>query len=260
MGERTSYEPGTFSWVDLATSDAAAAQSFYGGLFGWELEDTDAGDGAVYTLCRVGEDIVCGLMEMTPEMRARGVPPSWTSYVTVSDADAVLEHARQLGGAVLADAFDVREAGRMAVLADPQGAVFAVWQPRASIGAERVNDIGCLCMNELATPDLGAADAFYAGLFGWRMEVSEPGPGEPPMALIYRGDALNASAGVAQPGEPAHWRPYFTVEAVDGAVARTRELGGQVLLEPIAIPDGRIAIAADPQGAVFAFFEGEVDP
>ncbi len=122
MGKRTSYAPGTFSWVDLATTDAAAAKSFYTGLYGWETEDTDAGDGAVYTMCRIDGDAVCGLFEMSEEMRATGVPPNWTSYVTVADADAAAARAKELGGGAIDDAFDVLDAGRMAVLKDPQGA------------------------------------------------------------------------------------------------------------------------------------------
>src|SRR5918992_5648531 len=140
MGKRTGHPPGTFSWVDLATTDPAAAKAFYAGLFGWETQDDDAGDGAVYTLCRVEGDAVCGLFEMPEDMRASGAPPNWTSYVTVDDADAAAVRAKELGGDATRDAFDVMDIGRMAVLADPQGAAFAVWQPRSRIGAERVND------------------------------------------------------------------------------------------------------------------------
>jgi predicted enzyme related to lactoylglutathione lyase len=173
MGKRTSYAAGAFSWVDLAITDAAAAKSLYAGLCGWEMEDSDAGDGAVYTMCRVDGDAVCGLFEMSEDMRATGARPTWTSYVTVADADAAAARANELGGGVIDDAFEVLDAGRMAVLRDPQGAVFAVWQPRTRIGAERVNDVGCLCMNELATSDIDAARSFYEGLFGWTTEAVE---------------------------------------------------------------------------------------
>jgi hypothetical protein len=108
-------------------------------------------------MCRVGGDAVCGLYQMSDEVREEGASPNWLNYVTVADVDAAAARATEAGGAVLADAFDVLDAGRMAVLEDPQGAVFAVWLPRARIGAERVNDVGCLCMNELATTDMDAA-------------------------------------------------------------------------------------------------------
>jgi uncharacterized protein len=260
MGKRSSYAPGTFSWVDLATTDAAAAKAFYTDLFGWDTEDTDAGGGAVYTLCRIDGDTVCGMFEMSPEMRAEGAPPNWTNYVTVADADAAAARVQELGGEVIDGAFDVLDAGRMAVLKDPQGAVFAVWQPRGRIGAERVNDVGCLCINELTTTDADAARAFYESLFGWTTETVDTGPGGPLIVSVNNDERLNATISAAQAEEPPHWRPYFTVESTAATLERMRELGGRVLVGPLPIPDASIAIALDPQGAVFALFEGRIDP
>ena len=259
MGKRTSYTPGTFSWVDLATTDAAAAKSFYSGLFGWETEDDDAGGVRVHDVPHRRRRRLRALRDVGGHAR-HGRPPNWTSYVTVADADAAAARAKQLGGAPIEDAFDVLDLGRMAVLEDPQGAVFAVWQPRTRIGAERVNDVGCLCMNELATTDIEAARSFYERLFGWTTEMVDTGPDGPAMVFAHNGETLNASFGAVEEGTPAHWRPYFTVESTETAVERVRELGGKELLEPQEIPDGSIAMALDPQGAVFAVFAGEVDP
>ena len=188
------------------------------------------------------------------------VTPNWTSYVTVADADAAAARAEELGGGAIDDAYDVLDLGRMAVLKDPQGAAFAVWQPRTRIGAERVNDVGCLCMNELATTDIDAARSFYEGLFGWTTEMVDTGPDGPPMVLAHNGETLNASFSAVEEGEPPHWRPYFTVDSTEAAVERVRELGGKELLAPLEIPDGSIALALDPQGALFGLFAGEVDP
>jgi predicted enzyme related to lactoylglutathione lyase len=138
--------------------------------------------------------------------------------------------------------------------------VFAVWQPRARIGAERVNDVGCLGMNELATTDLDAARSFYEGLFGWTTEPIDTGPGGPSMASALNAGTLNATLGVVQGDAPPHWRPYFTVESITHAVERIRELGGRIVVEPFEVPAGQFAMAFDPQGAFFAFFEGEIDP
>lgn len=259
MGKRTSYTPGTFSWIDLATTDAAAARLFYTRLFGWETDDTDAGNGSVYTMCRIGPDAVCAFYEMSEEQRATGSLPSWTSYVTVERADAAAARAAELGGSVISEAFDVLDAGRMAVLADPQGAVFAVWQPRAQIGAERVNDVGCLCMNELATNEIGAARTFYEALFGWTTEQVDTGPGGPAIVSASNRGSLNATLSEER-AAPPHWRPYFTVDSVAASMERARELGGGALLEPMRIGDGSIGIVRDAQGAVFGLFEGEVDP
>lgn len=255
MGKRTSYPPGTFSWVDLATTDAAAAKSFYTDLFGWEMDDSDAGGGAIYTTCRIGGDAVCGLFEMSEDRRATGARPNWTSYVTVADADAAAARAKELGGDVIDDAFDVLDVGRMAVLKDAQGAAFAVWRPRTRIGAERVNDVGCLCMNELATTDLEAARSFYGGLFGWTTEVSPEGP-----SMVFNGGNINAAFFAAPEGVPSHWRPCFTVESTEKALERVRKLGGQQLSEPLDIGHGSIVMARDPHGALFTMFAGEVDP
>ena len=260
MGQRTTHPPGTFSWVDLATTDPVAAKAFYAGLFGWETEDGDAGDGAVYTTASLDGDAICGMFEMPEEMRAMGVPPNWTSYVTVADADAAAARTGELGGEAVRDAFDVMDAGRMAVLKDPQGAVFAVWQPGTRIGAERVNDVGCLCMNELATTDMEAAGSFYGDLFGWTTETVDTGPDGPPLVSAYNGKTLNASLSPVEGGAPPHWRPYFTVESVQATLERVGDLGGKCLAGPIPLPDGAIAIVLDPQGAQFGLFEGEVDP
>jgi predicted enzyme related to lactoylglutathione lyase len=260
MGKRTSYTPGTFSWVDLATTDGPAAKAFYAGLFGWEMEDNDAGGGAVYTTCRLDGDAVAGLYEMTEEMRATGAPANWLSYVTVADADGAVARVRELGGGAIDDAFGVLDVGRMAVLNDPQGAVFAVWEPRSRIGAERVNGVGCLCNNELATSDLDAACSFYADAFGWTTERIDTGPGGPEIVAAYNDGTLNANFSAARPGEPPHWRVYFGVESTKAAIERVRGLGGTALLEPVPVPAGSFAIARDPHGAVFALFAGEFDP
>jgi predicted enzyme related to lactoylglutathione lyase len=260
MGKRSSYPPGTFSWVDLATTDSAAAKSFYSELFGWQMEDEDAGDGAVYTLCRLEGDAVAGLFEMSAEMREAGVPTNWTSYVTVEGADADAARANELGGEVMRPPFDVMDIGRMAILKDPQGAVFAVWQPRARIGAERVNDVGCLCMNELTTTDVTAAGAFYEGLLGWRIEAVNDNSGSGFTAFFFNGGRVNASVLTAAEGVPSHWRPNFTVEDVSQSLERVEQLGGGAVAGPFQIFDGMIALARDPQGAVFALFAGETEP
>jgi predicted enzyme related to lactoylglutathione lyase len=257
MGKRTSYPVGTFSWVDLATSDVAAAKSFYTSILGWEYEDRGAGGGVVYTMCRLDGDVVAGMYEMQEDTRTRGVGPHWMSYVTVEDADGTAARAAELGGPVVDDAFDVLDVGRMAVLRDPQGAVFAVWEPRTQIGAQRVNDVGCLVMNELSTPDEAAARSFYGGLFGWTIEGPADAAGGPVMLL--NDGRVNGAIFAAPDGSPPHWRPCFTVESAGPALERVRALGGQRVLEPVDIGHGSLAMARDPQGALFSIFSGEID-
>jgi uncharacterized protein len=255
VGERTEHAPGTFSWAELATTDPAGAKTFYGELLGWEGDDHPMpGGGGAYTFLKKNGLEVAALHGHLPE----GAPPNWTSYVTVADADAEEEKARELGATPLAGPFDVGGAGRMGVLRDPQGAIFAVWQPKESIGARLVNDPGAMSLNQLNASSPQIAQDFYSDLFGWRFEqVSE----EPPYWGIYNGDRLNGGM-MPLPEEspaPSHWLVYFTVEDLDGTAARIGELGGEVVVAPMAVPGGRILVARDPQGAYFALTAGRMD-
>lgn len=258
MGARRDYAAGAFSWVELATTDIGAARSFYTGLFGWEIEDVPSPPGVGRAVCRLDGDAVCGLHAVPP---ATGDPaPEWVSHVTVADADATAHRARSLGGAVVAAPSDVMDLGRMAMLCDPQGAVFAVWRPGARAGAERVNDVGCLCMNELLTPDLDGARRFYGALFGWTTEVAGEGPDGPAMVFARNRGTLNASMFPGTDGGPPRWRPAFTVTSADAAADRARALGGTVEVEPVDLDGGSIAVICDPLGAPFSVFAGETDP
>lgn len=261
-GERTRYDDGTFSWVDLGTTDLQGAKSFYTELFGWEVRDAPAGAAGTYSMFFKKGKSVAGCYEQYPEQRAQGVPPNWLSYVTVDDVDDFTSKAEKLGGTILQTPFDVVDAGRMALLADPQGAVFAMWQGRGHIGAELVNEPGTLCWNELRTEDIGAARGFYEDLFRWRFEELQTPVG--PYLIAKLDDRSNGSIMGIPPGMPAdtppHWAAYFAVGNCDDAVAKVRDLGGQVYLEPMDVPMGRIAAVADPQGGVFCFFAGKLDP
>lgn len=258
MGERTAYEPGTFSWVELLTPDIHGGKSFYAGLFGWEWDDSPIDDGgSFYSMSKIGGKYVTGGYSPPPE---QGTPPNWLSYVTVDDADATAEKAKELGGSVMAGPFDVMESGRMAVLGDPTGAVFGVWQPNQHIGAQVVNVPGSLTMNQLNSSDPEAATSFYSGLFGWQIEPLDTGG--PPYWSIKRADGRLNGGMMPLPdgdGMVSHWLVYFVSDDLDAATAKIGELGGKVMVPPVSIPAGRFAVAQDPQGAFFALFEGEVD-
>ena len=259
MGERTSYTPGTFSWVDLATTDQEAAKSFYGSLFGWEYDDRPMGEGAVYSMAQLDGKAVAAIAPQMQDQRDQGIPPNWTSYVTVESADDAARRAGELGGQVYAQPFEVFDAGRMAVIADPTGAVFAVWEPRENIGAYLVNVPGALTNNQLNTGDPDAATAFYEGLFGWDIAELES-PGQPYFRIENRG-RLNAGMMPVPPDQPmpSHWLVYLASADLDAHAAQIRELGGTLMVEPMPIPSGRILVAQDPQGAFFALFEGPMD-
>jgi uncharacterized protein len=255
MGERTSHAPGTFSWADLSTTDTDGAKAFYTRLFGWDAEDNPIPDGGVYTMLRKGDKSVCALSAVQQE----GQPPAWNSYLTVTSADEAARSAADNGGTVAMGPFDVMEAGRMALVQDSTGAFFAVWEPRDNIGAERVNEPGALTLNQLNTSDPDAAERFYSGAFGWRFEFV--GTDDTPYWGIYNGDQLNGGMMPLPDNAPAppHWLVYFGSENVDDDARRVGELGGTVIVEPSDVPGGRIVVALDPQGAVFALFAGRFD-
>jgi predicted enzyme related to lactoylglutathione lyase len=254
MGERTSHAPGTFSWADLPTSDPEGAKAFYTGLFGWDAEDNPIPDGGVYTLLLKNGKNVAALYDAQ-----EGQPPAWNSFVTVESADAAAAAAKQQGGTVEMEPFEVMDVGRMAVIQDPTGAYFSAWQPRASIGAQRVNEAGALTLNQLNTSDPERAQAFYAGVFGWRFDGVEGG--DMPYWGIYNGDRLNGGMMPlpADGGVPSHWLVYFGSENVDDDAGRIGELGGQVVVPPMPVPGGRILVAQDPQGAAFGLLSGRFD-
>jgi predicted enzyme related to lactoylglutathione lyase len=258
MGERTRFAPGTFCWVGLATSDPDSATAFYTGLFGWRAEDFEAGAAGAYSALRQGGHEVAILYLQQPEARAAGAPPHWTSYISVEDADAIAARAAELGAAaVFREPVDVLDAGRVAAIRDPTGAIVSLWQPRARIGATLVNDVGALCWNELATADVERAKSFFGELFGWEYEIAEGG-----YVSIKNAGSLNGGMREQTERErdsPPSWLPFFTVENTDKATTRAERLGGRRLMPTTKTHVGRFAVVADPQGAAFAVFEGETD-
>lgn len=258
MGERTSHTAGTFSWADLATTDQDGAKAFYSSLFGWQANDMPVGDGTTYSMMQAGGKQAAAIAPQQQQQRDAGVPPTWNSYVTVESADAAAEKAGQLGATVHAPPFDVLEAGRMAVIQDPQGAFFMVWEPRAHIGAGIVNAPGALAWNELASPDVDASAAFYGELFGW---TTQPFEGSPQRYLVVRnGDRGNGGIRALGEGQgPPHWLVYFGIDDIDAGLARVEELGGTKLVGPMDIGIARTGIVQDPQGAVFAVYDGQFE-
>jgi predicted enzyme related to lactoylglutathione lyase len=258
VAEFTSHVPGTFSWVELATTDQTAGVAFYRALFGWDVDEQPIGPTEVYSMFQMRGQAVGAAHTMSGEERQGGAPPHWNLYVTVASADETVTRAAALGGRVLAPAFDVMDAGRMAVLQDPTGAAFCVWEPTHHIGAGILGEPGALCWSELTTLDMNAAEAFYAPLFGWVPKRSAPGAemvytefsiqGQPSIGMMGMPDGMPA-------GVPSYWMPYFQVIDCDASTAQVTSLGGRVMVPPHDIPNtGRFAVVSDPQGAMFALF------
>jgi uncharacterized protein len=246
---RDRYEPGEFCWAGLATSDPGEATAFYTALFGWEAEELTLGE-ATYTELFVDGKNVAILYRQTEAGRA--APPHWTAYVSVQDAAASAARAGELGGKVLREPTDVVEAGRVAAVRDPLGAILSLWQPEPHPGAELTDEVGALIWNELATPGTEGAKSFYGDLLGWEFEAQEGG-----YTTIRNAGRLN---GGIRDGRPAYWYPYFAVESAEAAQADAEQAGGRTVLPPSDNPFGRFAVLSDPQDAAFGVFESASGP
>jgi predicted enzyme related to lactoylglutathione lyase len=249
MPERTSYTPGTPSWVDIGT-DVEGAKRFYGGLFGWGAQDAGPPEETGgYGFFVKGEKLVAGY---GPQQNPGS--PNWTSYVSVADADDTAKKVEGAGGTVVLAPMDVMTAGRMAVFQDAQGAFISAWEPNEHTGAQVVNESGALSWNELNTRDVEGSKAFYREVFGW--EPVTHGEGQGAYTEFTLGG--NSIAGMMQmpdmvPADvPPHWLVYFAVDDTDASVARCEELGGAVRVPPMDIEPGRFSVLVDPQGATFA--------
>jgi predicted enzyme related to lactoylglutathione lyase len=272
MPERDGYIPGVPCSVDTSQPDPEAALPFYGGLFGWEFEDLmPAEAGGHYFMGRLrGGDVAA--VGSIPE----GAPAiaTWNTYVWVESADDTAARARKAGGSVLMEPFDVMDAGRMAVLSDPEGAVFSVWQANQHKGAQIVNEHGSLNFNSLATRDPEGAKAFYREAFSWEtldlpagvmwtlpgygdhLEERTPGLREQmaqmggPEGFI---DVVAAMEPIASddPDTPANWIVTFAVDDDEATAAKAAELGVEVVAGPVDAPWTRRAVIKDPQGATF---------
>ncbi len=252
MGTRTSYEPGTFCWVELGTSDASAAADFYAAILVWQVEQMESGIGT-YRVAQVQGATVAGIYKKQSEH----TPSAWLAYVSVEDVDLTAKSAESLGATLVTQPCDVSELGRMAVVQDPGGAVFGLWQPNEMVGAQLVNDAGAFTSTQLVTGDPQQAMEFYTDLFGWKV-VEMPG-GEPYWSFNV-GERMNAGLMQNLDAAPDYWAVYFTTADLDAALHNTSIGGGHIVLPATAIGSGRrIAVAQDPQGAVFALYEGDVD-
>ena len=247
--EVTKHAPGTPSWVDVSSTNLSATVEFLKELFGWNA--TDLGEEAGhYTMFDQGGKTVTAA---GPKMANDPGPSAWTTYVTVANADETVAKAKASGGNVLVEPMDVFEAGRMAILADPSGGVFAIWQPGQTIGAELVNEPNSLCWNELTVREPDDVLPFYSDLFGWTV-VKHDDP-FPYRELQLDGRSIGGCMQMNEnfpPGLPTHWMVYFAVADCDATVARAKALGGTIHVEPMDTPVGRMALIGDPGGAVCA--------
>jgi hypothetical protein len=239
MTEKTSYAPGEPVWVDLSTPDVGASAAFYGAVLGWTATEPQPEFGGYATFVLRGTP-VAGVLPLMSE----GQPPTWTCYVASDDADKTAALVEQAGGSTLAPPMDVADLGRMAVHADPSGAVFGVWQAGSHVGTGLVDEPGTTAWVELTATDPAGAAPFYRSVFGWDASVSE--------SYVEFTLAGTSVAGCADPSQgTTGWLPYFSVDDPGATAERASELGGTVVLPLTAFPGGSCCILRDPHGAAF---------
>ncbi|MGD0456680.1 MAG: VOC family protein [Terriglobia bacterium] len=251
------HPPGAFCWIELSTTDQNAAKSFYSSLFGWASQDFPMGPNDFYTMFQLEGRDAAAAYTMRPEQRSQGVPPHWMIYIAVESADNAASRVAQLGGKLLAPPCDVYDIGRMAVVQDPTGAVFALWQPKSHTGTGIAGVPGTLCWADLVTTDPARAKEFYTGLFGWRIIKGENDPSG--YLHIANGEKFIGGippANFRDPNVPPHWLAYLVVSNCDETAAKAKQLGAKTHLAPMTMEKvGRMAILADPQGAVLALYQ-----
>lgn len=250
-----SHNPGSFCWFELGTTDQDAAKAFYGSLFGWSADDLPMGPDGYYTMFKLDGQVVAAGYTVGGQM-APNVPPHWALYVAVQSADQAAAQLEKIGGKLLKPAFDVSDAGRMAVATDPTGAVFMVWQPNKNSGTGLTGVNGTVCWADLNTPDPARAAEFYKSLFKWG--VTKGANDSSGYLHIKNGDEFIGGIlppELYNPKIPPHWLLYFQVSNCDESVAKAKGMNAELLLLPSDVQNvGRMAIVRDPQGAAFALF------
>ena len=246
-----------FIWFDLMSTDRDTSLAFFTALFGWSKSDFDMGEMGTYSVLKAGGASFGGAMSMEP---AAGHPSHFIGYIYTQDVDAVAARAVELGGQVLYPPMDIPGIGRFAVLQDPMGAHFSALTTLPTTAHAPETDIpyGCVSWSELTTDDPEKSSAFYSQLFNWEQMASDVAE-MPDYKIFVQGESMLAGLWKAeQEGMPSAWTFYFNVEDIDASVAQIAELGGTLITEIVPVPTvGKIIVASDPTGAVFALMQDE---
>jgi predicted enzyme related to lactoylglutathione lyase len=242
------------AWVDLSSSDPAAAREYYSKLFGWKVEVNSDPQYGGYALAKIGDKDVAGISpKQSPE-----APDAWMVYIGTSDAEGLAKKVEAAGGKVIAPPFDVGDQGRMAIFQDPSGAFISAWQP-ANMSGFQTNAPNTFGWAELNARGIDKAIPFYKQVFGWTAKQSEMGEGNPPYTEFQDGGQSIAGGmemnSMVPAQVPSYWMVYFGVDDVDGSFKKATQAGGKELLAPQDFPGGRFAIVSDPQGAAFGLLK-----
>lgn len=244
---------GAFIWYELLTTDADAAQAFYADVVGWRITDSGMPN-MDYRLIHAGDQQVAGLMPLAREMIDGGARPVWLGYISVGDCDETAARVAEAGATVIVPPTDIPEVGRFAMIKDPQGVTIYVMHDKGDTPSQafRGDADGHCAWNELATTDQAASLDFYTSQFGWTLGEKMPMGDMGDYQMIDLGNTTIGGVMTASDSPPM-WRFYFRVAALSDAIDKLERGGGQVLHGPQEVPgNDEIAIAVDPQGAMFA--------
>lgn len=248
---------GSICWVELATTDAAAARKFYSNLFGWAANEVPMGADFYYTLFQLDGKDAAGGFPLMKEQLDRGVPPHWMLYLRVASSDDAFAKAISLGAKQIMAPFDVPNVGRMSIVHDPTGAVISTFEPGGHRGLQNFGETNAICWADLNTSDPEKAAKFYSDWLGWSYEMGKDGYRH----ISNGGGKEDMLGGIPAdrplpPGVPPHWLAYFKVADCKASAAKAAELGGNPIMPATEMPGvGTIAVIADPQGAVFALYQ-----
>lgn len=245
------------SFLDLGTTDLDAAEVFYSGLFGWESQRQPTGEGMVYSMQSIGGKSVAGIYPQLPDQREAGYPPHWLTYITVDDVDVVTSNVESAGGKVFDAPFDVMEVGRMSIIADPTGAVVALWQSKLHIGSQLSQENGAFSWTELITTEPKKAEEFFVELLGLSAVPMPNAPMDYTLLMVGEAPAGGIMQRPDEMGEvPAHWMNYFQVEDCEASAAKAKSLGGTIVMAPYDTGGpGTVAVIQDPQGGTFSIIQ-----
>ncbi len=246
---------GEFIWYELLTPDAAGSTAFYGAVIGWTARSAGQ-EGTDYRILENGGEGVGGLMPLTTEMTAGGARPGWLGYIAVDDVDASVAAIGAAGGSIMMPAFDIPNVGRIAMVADPDGAPFYVMKGAVDMTslAFSTDRPGHCSWNELFAGDQSKALDFYSRQFGWEKNGGmDMGPMGDYSFIAHDGVPIGAMMNRPPESPPPHWNYYFRVADIDAAARAITSSGGTILTGPQEVPGDQWVIqGVDPQGAAFA--------
>lgn len=244
-----------FCWVELLTEDVEAAQAFYAKAVGWTASPSGLPRGD-YRIFQADGARVAGLMELPDEAKTQGARPSWMGYISSADVDAEVAAVSAAGGQVYRAPETIANVGRFAVVTDPLGAAYCLWQDLQGHAAAEAAPMtpGHVGWYELFTEDVDQAFDFYSVRYGWtKAQDLDMGPMGVYRLFATHGMAVGGMMKRPEQVPQAFWGYYFVVDALDAAIERVEQAGGTRLMGPQEVPGGAwIAQFFDPQGAYFA--------